>query len=71
MELYTFEIQLPYAPGCGWLRAPYVRPTFDDAMKEATQYAENAARNGQYIAIRVYRLKDDQITPADIKIWNR
>lgn len=67
--LYTFEIQLNWFPGCGWMRAPYARDTFEAALKEATAYASNAERNGMTCAVRVVRLESKDITPRDARIW--
>lgn len=51
---YYFEVQLPYAPGCGWLRSPYGRDSFEVAWKEGTQYVENALRRGESIALKIH-----------------
>lgn len=42
LKKFFFEIQLGYAPGCGWLRSPYGRDTFERAFEEGRQYVENA-----------------------------
>jgi len=50
---FFFEIQLSYAPGCGWLRSPHGRDTFERALEEGSQYARNAWLNGQVVGVRV------------------
>ncbi len=37
---YYFEIQTPHSPGCGWLRSPHGRDTWDKAMAEGVQYVK-------------------------------
>lgn len=69
MKLYIFEVQLPFAPACGWLHSDYVRPTFGEAMTAAVNYAENAERNGITIGIRVRALDADETCERDVKIW--
>jgi hypothetical protein len=53
---YTFEIQLGWFPGAGWLRAPYYRDTWHAAWAEAQQYAEFGARNGHTVSVQVIRI---------------
>lgn len=51
---YFFEIQLTYAPGCGWLRSPHGRDDFDKAFQEGLQYAKNAfLYRGETVGVRV------------------
>lgn len=38
---YHFEVQTPHAPGCGWLRSPHGRDTWEKAMEEGVAYVRN------------------------------
>lgn len=54
--LFYYEIQLRYAPGCGWLRSPYGREKFEDALREGLQYLENAMNyHNETLGLRVVR----------------
>lgn len=56
---YYFEIQLKYAPACGWLRAPYGRPSFERAFEEGAQYVANAMLyHKETIGLRVVAVKE-------------
>jgi hypothetical protein len=67
--LYTYEVQFTFSPGCGWLRAPYVRPTYEKAKTEAVLFMDFAKRAGVMCAIRVRELNADEITEAERRIW--
>ncbi len=56
---YAFEIQLPYAPACGWLRSPHPCEDRATAWKEGLVYAENAfASRGEKLAVQVIAIED-------------
>lgn len=56
---YYFEIQLKYAPACGWLRSPYGRDTFERAFEEGSEYVRNAMKyHHETVGLRVVE-KDD------------
>lgn len=58
MPKFFFEIQLTYAPGCGWLRSPYGRDTFEEAFNEGAAYASNAMNyRKETIGLRVQRVE--------------
>lgn len=44
---YFFEIQLPHAPACGWLRSPHGRDTWDKAFNEGALYLTNMQEYGK------------------------
>lgn len=53
MKFY-YEIQTPHAPGCGWLRSPHGRDTWERAMEEGTAYISNMFHYGKMTcAVRV------------------
>ena len=56
---FFYEIQTPHSPGCGWLRSPHARQTWDHAMAEGTAWVKNHARNGMHCAVRVAVMLDD------------
>lgn len=62
---YTFEIQIGWFPGGGWMRAPYFRETWDAAWQEAETWAKFGARSGQPVSIRIIRL--DRTTHKQIQ----
>lgn len=44
---YFYEIQTPHAPGCGWLRSPYGRDTWEKAAEEGLAYIRNMQHSGK------------------------
>ena len=40
MKKYFFEIQMDFFPGCGWLRSPHGRDSWQQAWDEGQQYVE-------------------------------
>lgn len=57
---YFFEVLLPYAPGCGWLRSPYGRDSFTKAWEEGTAFANNAmAYKGESLGVKVVAVETD------------
>jgi hypothetical protein len=58
MNVWRYEIQHSWHPGCGWLQSPHANRTWDEAWNEAKQYAVFAFRNGIVVSVRVTRGKD-------------
>jgi hypothetical protein len=53
--MYYFEIQLDFAPACGWLRSPFGRKDWETAFDEGKAYLFNAEtyRNHMCLGLRV------------------